>query len=117
MWWPLLIKDDTFTQTAADRWDSIKGDIQTYAGEVKYMQSYLAESWKYNHEMWPLDRNKNCDRDWVTSSGFCGDETLTDFDAVYDAFYAAYTKRFSGMDNFVSKKDWSASSWDKYISY
>ena len=117
MWWPLLIKDDTFTQTAADRWNAIKGDIQDYAEEVRYMQSYLAESWKYNHEMWPLDRNKDCDRDWATSSGFCGDETMTDINDVYDAFYSAYTKRVSGMNTFVSNKNWSASSWDSHISY
>ena len=117
MWWPLLIKDDTFTQTAADRWNSIKGDILTYAGEIKYMQSYLAESWKQNNDMWPACYDDSCDRHWVTSSGFCGDEYMTSFDEVYNAFYSAYTNRLNGMNTFVSNKNWSASSWDSYISY
>ena len=117
MWWPLLISDGTFTQTAADRWNSIKDELLTFAEEVRHMQTYLAESWKYNNEMWPIQHNKNCDRDYQTSSGFCGDEELTSFDDVCNAFYNAYINRLNGMNDFVSNKSWPTSSWESYISY
>lgn len=115
MWYPLLIKDATFKDMAAERWAAISDALLAYASEIDRMRTYLAASWECNHSMWPLHHGTYSDRDYQTSSGFCGDEELTSFDAVMTAFRNAYVARYNGMNTFVPNKEWPESAWKNYI--
>lgn len=115
MWYPLLIKDATFKDMAAERWAAISDALLAYASEIDRMRTYLAASWECNHSMWPLHHGTYSDRDYQTSSGFCGDEELTSFDAVMTAFRNAYVARYNGMNTFVPYKEWPESAWKNYI--
>ena len=116
MWYPLLIKDPTFRQMAAERWNEISGVLSKYAEEIDRMRTYLAASWEYNNAMWPACYSEdNCDRHYQTTSGFCGDEYLKSFGAVITAFKNAYMARLNGMNTFVSGQTWPVSEWQKYI--
>ena len=115
MWYPLLIKDATFKATAAERWNAISDELQAYASEIDRMRTYLAASWECNHSMWPLHHGTYSDRDFQTSSGFCGDEELTSFDAVLTAFKTAYMARYNGMNSFVPNQNWPVDAWKSYI--
>jgi hypothetical protein len=116
MWYPLLIKDHTFTAMAAERWNEISGVLADYAAEIDRMGTYLAASWEYNNAMWPACYSEdNCDRHYQTTSGFCGDEYLKTFKEVIDAFHTAYMARLNGMNTFVSGQTWPVSEWQKYI--
>lgn len=116
MWYPLLIKDPTFRQMAAERWNEISGVLSKYAEEIDRMRTYLAASWEYNNAMWPACYSEdNCDRHYQTTSGFCGDEYLESFGAVITAFKNAYLARLNGMNTFVSGQTWPVSEWQKYI--
>lgn len=115
MWYPLLIKDPTFTTMAAERWNEISGVLAAYADEIDRISTYLAASWEYNNAMWPACYSEMCDRQYQTSSGFCGDEYLESFGAVITAFKNAYMARLNGMNTFVSGQTWPVSEWQKYI--
>ena len=116
MWYPLLIKDPTFTAMAAERWKKMSGVLAAYADEIDRMRTYLAVSWECNNSMWPACYSKdNCDRHYQTSSGFCGDEYMNTFDDVLTAFHNAYMNRLNGMNSFVSSQDWPVSAWSNYI--
>ena len=116
MWYPMLIKDPTFTQMAKERWNEISGVLAAYAAEIDRMSTYLAASWEYNNAMWPACYSEdNCDRHYQTTSGFCGDEYLKTFKEVIDAFHTAYMARLNGMNTFVSGQTWPVSEWQKYI--
>ena len=115
MWYPMLIKDPTFTQMAKERWNEISGVLAAYAAEIDRMSTYLAASWEYNNAMWPACYSEMCDRQYQTSSGFCGDEYLESFEAVITAFKNAYSARLNGMNTFVSGQTWPVSEWQKYI--
>lgn len=116
MWYPMLIKDPTFTQMAKERWNEISGVLAAYAAEIDRMGTYLAASWEYNNAMWPACYSReNCDRHYQTTSGFCGDEYLESFGAVITAFKNAYLARLNGMNTFVSGQTWPVSEWQKYI--
>ena len=115
MWWPLLMSDATFTQMAADRWNEMSGILAAYAAEINATRDLISVSWEYNNAMWPACYSEKCDRQYMTSSGFCGDEYLTSFDEVCTAFHNAYMARLSGMNTFVPAKDWPVSAWKNYI--
>lgn len=115
MWYPLLIKDPTFTKMAKERWNEISGVLAAYAAEIDRISTYLAASWEYNNAMWPACYSEMCDRQYQTSSGFCGDEYLESFGAVITAFKNAYLARLNGMNTFVSGQTWPVSEWQKYI--
>ena len=115
MWYPMLIKDPTFTKMAKERWNEISGVLAAYAAEIDRMGTYLAASWEYNNAMWPACYSEMCDRQYQTSSGFCGDEYLESFEAVITAFKNAYSARLNGMNTFVSGQTWPVSEWQKYI--
>ena len=116
MWYPLLIKDHTFTSMAAERWNEISGVLAAYADEIDRMGTYLAASWEYNNAMWPACYSEeNCDRHYQTTSGFCGDEYLKSFGAVITAFKNAYMARLNGMNTFVSGQTWPVKEWQEYI--
>ena len=111
----MLIKDPTFTKMAKERWNEISGVLAAYAAEIDRMGTYLAASWEYNNAMWPACYSEMCDRQYQTSSGFCGDEYLGSFGAVITAFKTAYMARLNGMNTFVSGQTWPVSEWQKYI--
>jgi hypothetical protein len=110
MWYPLLIKDQTFTAMAKERWETINTSLkQDIEREIDNMGTYLALSWDYNDEMWPIQHGKysTCGtRDFQTRSGFCGDEELETFGDVIKAFKTAFTNRYNGMNKFVSAGQW-----------
>ena len=117
MWYPLLIKDPVFTKMAVERWNEIQDDLLAYRDEIGRMRTYLAASWECNNAMWPACYSEKCDRQYQTSSGFCGDEYLKTFDEVMTAFYDAYTNRLNGINGFISKKEWwPVSEWQKKIN-
>jgi hypothetical protein len=66
--------------------------------------------------MWPACYSDMCDRQYQTSSGFCGDEYLESFDAVITAFHNAYMARLNGMNDFVSGQKWPVSEWQNKIN-
>ena len=115
MWYPLLIKDPTFTSMAAERWNEISGVLAAYAAEIDRISTYLAASWEYNNAMWPACYSEMCDRQYQTSSGFCGDEYEESFGAVITAFKNAYMARLNGMNDFVSGQKWPVSAWESKI--
>ena len=115
MWYPLLIKDSQFTTMAAERWNKISGVLSEYAGEIDRMRTYIAASWECNNSMWPACYSEKCDRQYQTSSGFCGDEYMDTFDEVLTAFHNAYMTRLNGMDSFVSKQNWPVNEWKNKI--
>jgi hypothetical protein len=116
MWYPLLIKDPTFTSMAVERWNEISGVLAAYADEIDRISTYLAASWEYNNAMWPACYSEMCDRQYQTSSGFCGDEYEESFGAVITAFKTAYMARLNGINGFISKKEWwPVSAWESKI--
>ena len=111
MWYTMLIFDGTFTQMAADRWNTIKGDIASYASEIDNTYNLIKVSWEYNNAMWPACYSDNCDRQYATKYGFCGDEKLESFELVRNAFKTAYSERLKGMNDFVVNKTWPTDKW------
>ena len=112
MWYPMLIKDATFTQMAADRWSQMSGVLAAYAAEINATRDLIAVSWEYNNAMWPAYYGDGkYDRQYHITNGMCGDEKLKTFDEVCQALYTAYMSRLSGMNSFVKAKNWPASSW------
>lgn len=109
MWYPLLIEDPTFTEMAKERWEKINTSLKGIEDEIDAMSTYLALSWYYNNEMWPIQHGNYSEcgtRDYQTQSGFCGDEELGTFVEVISAFKTAFTKRYNGMNDFVPNKKW-----------
>ena len=112
MWYPMLIKDATFTQMAADRWNKMSGVLAAYASEIYATRDLIAVSWEYNNAMWPAYYGDGkYDRQYHITNGMCGDEKLKTFDEVCQALYTAYTSRLNGMNSFVKSKNWPASKW------
>lgn len=112
MWYPMLIKDPTFTATAAERWNKISGVLAAYANEIYATRDLITVSWEFNNAMWPAYYGDGkYDRQYHITNGMCGDEKLKTFDEVCQALYAAYTSRLSGMNSFVKQQNWPASKW------
>ncbi len=112
MWYPMLIKDATFTQMAADRWNEMSGVLAAYASEIYATRDLIAVSWEYNNAMWPAYYGDGkYDRQYHITNGMCGDEKLKTFDEVCQALYTAYMSRLNGMNSFVKSKNWPASKW------
>ena len=110
MWYPMLVKDATFKNVLAERWDAISGELSALAYElVVETGKKIALSWEYNNAVWPAYYSSNCDRQAAFSGGFCGDELLSDFEDIYEALYGAYMDRLDGMNSFVINKNWP--SW------
>ena len=112
MWYPMLIKDPTFTKMAADRWKEMSGVLAAYASEINATRDLIAVSWEYNNAMWPAYYGDGkYDRQYHITNGMCGDEKLKTFDEVCQALYAAYMARLNGMNSFVSGQNWPTSKW------
>lgn len=110
LWYPMLVKNASFTQLAADRWNAVKGAIQAYVeAEIPKLQASIAKSESENSKMWPVDSGSSS---WSSKrystygigGGFCGDEGKSFSDAV-SAMQSTLNTRISGM-SYVSNKNW-----------
>ena len=107
MWYPMLVKDATFKNLAAERWNAVKGALQTFVSvEIPKIQAKIAESEKVNNEMWPISIASSS---WSQNAfgmggGKCGDESMTFVNAV-SKLQETLNTRINGM-NFVSNKSW-----------
>lgn len=107
IWYPMLVKDTEFKNVAASRWSSISSGllshIQTFIDETA---DEIAVSEALNWEMWKLGTSTSSR--WSTydvGGGWKGDEQET-FDSAVELLKTNYGKRVSGMDSFVTGKNW-----------
>ena len=117
LWYPMLVKDATFKNLAAERWNAVKGAIQTYVNtEIPKIEAKIAASEAINNAMWPVDSGSGSigTKRYSTygiGGGFCGDEGKSFSDAV-DAMQSTLTSRINGM-SFVSNKSWPTVSYSR----
>ena len=111
IWYPMLVKDATFADLAAERWDAVKGAVQAYVDtQIPAVEAKIAKSEAVNNAMWPVDSGTSA---WGSKrystygvgGGFCGDEGKS-FSGAVDAMQSTLNSRISGMNSFVSKKNW-----------
>ena len=118
-WYPMLVKDATFKALAAERWNAVKGAIQSYvSSKIPAMKTKIATSEAVNNNMWPVDAKSNS---WLNigprysnygiGGGYCGDESKTFEDAV-NTMISTLGTRISGM-NYVSNQSWPSISYTK----
>jgi len=107
LWYPMLVKDTDFKNTAASRWSSISAGllshIQTFIDETA---EKIAVSEALNWDMWKLGTSTSSR--WSTynvGGGWKGDEQET-FDSAVELLKTNYRKRVTGMDGFVTGKNW-----------
>ena len=114
-WYPMLVKDATFKALAAERWNAVKGAIQSYvSAKIPAMKTKIATSEAVNNKMWPITVVKS--GSWSTNTygmggGACGDESKTFEDAV-NTMISTLGNRISGM-NYVSNQSWPSISYSK----
>ena len=117
LWYPMLVKDQTFKNLAAERWDAVKGAVQTYVDtQIPLIEAKIAASEAVNNKMWPVDSGSGSigTKRYSTygiGGGFCGDEGKSFSEAV-DAMQSTLTNRINGM-SYVSKKSWPSVSYSK----
>ena len=109
MWYPMLVKDATFKNLAAERWNAVKGALQTFVSvEIPKIQAKIAESEKVNSEMWPITVSA-----WGNTFGMgggkCGDESY-DFSKAISTLQSTLNTRINGM-SYVSNKNWPSKSY------
>ena len=107
LWYPMLVKDTDFKNTAASRWSSIS------AGLLSHIQTFIDETAKkiavseaLNWDMWKLGTSTSSR--WSTynvGGGWKGDEQET-FDSAVQLLKTNYGERVTGMDGFVTGKNW-----------
>ena len=118
-WYPMLVKDATFKALAAERWNAVKGAIQSYvSSKIPAMKTKIATSEAVNNNMWPVDAKSSS---WFNigprysnygiGGGYCGDEGKTFEDAV-NTMISTLGTRISGM-NYVSNQSWPSISYTK----
>ena len=107
LWYPMLVKDTDFKNTAASRWSSISAGllshIRTFIDETA---EKIAVSEALNWDMWKLGTSTSSR--WSTynvGGGWKGDEQET-FDSAVELLKTNYGERVTGMDGFVSGKNW-----------
>ena len=110
-WYPMLVKDATFKALAAERWNAVKGALQSYVStQIPAMKAKIATSEAVNNKMWPITVKSG----WSTNTygmggGACGDESKTFEDAV-STMITTLTNRINGM-NYVSTQTWPSISY------
>ena len=109
LWFPMLVKDDTFKNVLATRWSAISAELSAYAEEIKTTAQKIAVSWEYNNSIWPAYHSKNGRSEATGSIAFRGDENMTSWKEVYTNLYNVYMDRLQGMNTFVNKQTWP--SW------
>ena len=108
LWYPMLVKDQTFKDVLAERWNAVSGDLKTYASEITATAKRIAVSWEYNNSIWPAYHSTN-KRSEVNGSSiaFRGDELMSSWQKVYENLYNIYMTRLENMDTFVGlDKNW-----------
>ena len=109
MWYPMLVKDATFKNMAAERWNMVKGAISAYADtQIPVMAAKIRKSETENWSMWPLESGSRAGQNrWSTydvGGGFKGDEAMT-FDNAVSTLTNNLNTRINGM-NYVTNKSW-----------
>ena len=114
MWYPMLVKDATFKNLAAERWNAVKGALQTFVSvEIPQIQAKIAESDKVNNEMWPITVS-SWGNTFGMGGGKCGDESY-DFSKAISTLQSTLNTRINGM-SYVSDKNWPSKSYStKYF--
>ena len=109
MWYPMLVKDQTFKNLAAERWNAVKGALQTFVSvEIPQIQAKIAESDKVNNEMWPITVS-SWGNTFGMGGGKCGDESY-DFSKAISTLQSTLNTRINGM-SYVSNKNWPSKSY------
>ena len=109
MWYPMLVKDATFKNVAAERWNMVKGAISAYADtQIPVMAAKIKKSEAENWSMWPLESGSRAGQNrWSTydvGGGFKGDEAMT-FDNAVSTLTNNLNTRINGM-SYVTNKSW-----------
>ena len=109
MWYPMLVKDATFKNVAAERWNMVKGAISAYADtQIPVMAAKIKKSETENWSMWPLESGSRAGQNrWSTydvGGGFKGDEAMT-FDNAVSTLTNNLNTRINGM-SYVTNKSW-----------
>lgn len=109
MWYPMLVKDATFKNVAAERWNMVKGAISAYADtQIPVMAAKIRKSETENWSMWPLESGSRAGQNrWSTydvGGGFKGDEAMT-FDNAVSTLTNNLNTRINGM-SYVTNKSW-----------
>ena len=115
LWYPMLVKNATFKNLAAERWNAVSGAIQTYVTvEIPKIQAAIAASEAVNNKMWPVDSKSGFLGQRYSAygigGGYCGDEGKSFSDAV-STMQETLNSRISGMNSFVSGKNWPSKSF------
>jgi hypothetical protein len=112
LWYPMMVKDETFRNVLAVRWSAIRAELSAYAEEIKTTGQKLAVSWEYNNSIWPAYHatNKRSEANGSTIA-WRGDENMTDWEDIYTNMYDVYMERLRGMDTFVNDNDGSWPTW------
>lgn len=107
IWYPMLVKDATFTAKAKERWTSISGDLLSHITQfIEDTAEYIETSEGINWSMWEFEANaQSRHSSYNVGGGFKGDENL-DFGEAVNLLKTNYGKRVSGMDSFVGNQDW-----------
>ena len=109
MWYPMLVKDATFKNLAAERWNAVKGALQTFVSvEIPQIQAKIAESDKVNNEMWPITVS-SWGNTFDMGGGKCGDESY-DFSKAISTLQSTLNTRINGM-SYVSNTNWPSKSY------
>lgn len=110
MWYPMLVKDATFKNLAAERWNAVKGALQTFVSvEIPQIQAKIAESDKVNNEMWPITVASYGTNAFGMGGGKCGDESY-DFSKAISTLQSTLNTRINGM-SYVSNMKWPSKSY------
>lgn len=112
MWYPMLVKDATFKNLAAERWNAVKGALQTFvSNEIPQIQAKIAESEKVNNEMWPISIASSSwsQNTFGMGGGKCGDESY-DFSKAISTLQSTLNTRINGM-SYVSNKNWPSKNY------
>lgn len=115
LWYPMLVKSSQFKDLAAERWNAVSGAVQAYVSvEIPKVKAAIATSEAENNKMWPVDSKSG----WMgpryntygIGGGYCGDEDKSFNDAV-STMQTTLNSRISGMNSFVSGKNWPSKSY------
>ena len=116
IWYPMLVNSSEFKNVAAERWNAVKGALQTYVStQIPAMKAKIAASEAVNSSMWAIDTKSSPKRSsaygigstflgQTFSCGYCGDEGMT-FDKAIETLQSTLNTRINGMD-FVTNKNW-----------
>lgn len=112
IWYPMLVKSADFKALASERWNAVKGAIQTYVDtEIPMVKAAIEKSEAENAKMWPVDSGSNSSvwsskrySTYGIGGGFCGDEGKSFSEAV-STMQTTLTTRINGM-SYVSNQSW-----------